>query len=79
MRIFGEYALQLGLGILFLFQGRLAIGYQDERIMAEKQKIEQITEQQQRQQQAEAEQRWKIDLQHYLDQRDRERHHDRGR
>jgi hypothetical protein len=51
----------------------------DEKIMGEKRTVEQITEQQQRQQQAE-EEKWRMhELQLYLDQRDRERHHDRGR
>jgi hypothetical protein len=51
----------------------------DETIVAEKRNIEQITEQQQRQQEAEAEKWRQIELQRYLEQRDRERHIDRGR
>lgn len=51
----------------------------DETIMAEKRSIEQITEDQQRRQEAEAEKWRKIELQMYLEQRDRERHHERGR
>lgn len=51
----------------------------DEHIMADQRKIEQITEKQQRQQEAEADKWRKIELEQYLAQRDRERHIDRGR
>lgn len=51
----------------------------DEKIMADQRKIEQITEQQQRQQEAEAAKWRQVELDLYLAQRDRERHIDRGR
>lgn len=51
----------------------------DKRIMGEKRTVEQITEQRQRQQEAEAEKWRNIELEPYLAQRDRERHIDRGR
>ena len=51
----------------------------DDKIMAEQRKIEQITEQQQRQQEAEQAKWRQVELQLYLQQRDRERHIERGR
>src|SRR5262249_30669389 len=51
----------------------------DEGIIAEKRTIEQITEEQQRKQQADEEKWRKIELELYLAQRDRERHFDLGR
>ncbi len=63
-----------------LFDGRSAEQIEkDEKIMGEKRNIEQITEQQQRREEAEAEKWRKIELELYLAQRDRERHIDRGR
>jgi hypothetical protein len=50
-----------------------------EKLMADQRKIEQVTEQQQRQQEAEMTKWQQIELDLYLAQRDRERHHDRGR
>ena len=51
----------------------------DDKLMADQRKIEQITEQQQRQQEAELAKWRQIELELYLAQRDRERHIDRGR
>jgi hypothetical protein len=63
-----------------LFDGRTAQQIEkDDTIMAVERKIEQITEQQQRQQEAETEQLRQAALRQWLEQRDRERHHDRGR
>jgi hypothetical protein len=63
-----------------LFDGRPSQEMErDKRIMGEKRTVEQITEQRQRQQEAEAEKWRNIELEPYLAQRDRERHIDRGR
>jgi hypothetical protein len=51
----------------------------DEGIMAEQRKIQQITEEQPRKQEAEAAKWREVELNLYLAQRDRERHHDHGR
>jgi MobA/MobL family len=63
-----------------LFDGRSAQQIErDEKMAGEKRTIEQITEEQQRKQEAEAGKWRQIELELYLAQRDRERHIDRGR
>jgi hypothetical protein len=63
-----------------LFEGRTGLEREkDEGIMAEERKVEQKVAEQQRQQESESEHLRKAWLDHYLAQRDRERHHDRGR
>lgn len=63
-----------------LFDGRTGREVEkDEKRMADQRKIEQITEQQQRQQEAEVAKWRQVELDLYLAQRDRERHIDRGR
>jgi hypothetical protein len=67
-----------------LFEGRSGQEIErDEEIMAEERKVDQKAQQhvteQQRRETGEAEQLRKAWLDHYLAQRDRERHHDRGR
>jgi hypothetical protein len=71
---------KIGESLLSLFEGPTGReAEKDRKVMADQRKIEQVTEQQQRGQEAEAA-RWRqVELQLYLAQRDRERHIDRGR
>lgn len=63
-----------------LFDGRTGLEIEkDEGAMADQRKVQQLTEQQQRQQEAELAKWRQVELDLYLAQRDRERHIDRGR